>query len=243
MAKGKTKGQGGTDDRTRNWSFLVYPAPGGQAPDNWRDILDGHRVPWVESPLHDRDVEPTGEIKKPHWHVLMMFGGNKAFEQIKEITDALSAPIPIKAMSTKGLVRYMAHMDNPDKHQYDRAAIVGHCGVDVAELLKPTSADRLTLLKEMMAHVRENQVTEMCDLLEYAAGNRFDDWFRLLTENSAYIMGEYIKSIRHKRKDAIEAEQLRRESEAREAKRNEDRAYEAYRDDLSKGGDGDAYVL
>ena len=182
------------DDRTRNWAFIVYPE---SAPQNWRDILDELHIQWVESPLHDKDDNADGEQKKEHWHILLLFEGNKSYEQVKEITDKLNATIPIKAMSAKGLVRYMVHLDNPEKHQYDRALIVGHGGVDVAEYLKPTSSTRYQLIGEMMSYVKENLVIELRVLLDYAMTERFDDWFPLLCDNSAYIMGEYIKSCRH----------------------------------------------
>jgi len=182
------------DDRTRNWTFLVYPE---SAPQNWRDVLDELHIQWVESPLHDKDDNADGEQKKEHWHILLLFEGNKSYEQVKEITDKLDATIPLKVQSAKGLVRYMAHLDNPEKHQYDRALIVGHGGVDVAEYLKPTSSTRYQLIKEMRQWVGENGCVEFSRLFDYAADERFDDWFPLLCDNSAYIMGEYIKSRRH----------------------------------------------
>ncbi|MEE5905358.1 Rep family protein, partial [Streptococcus pneumoniae] len=52
----------------RDWTFLVYPE---SAPENWRTILDETFMRWVESPLHDKDVNADGEIKKPHWHILL----------------------------------------------------------------------------------------------------------------------------------------------------------------------------
>ncbi|HDT7711324.1 TPA: replication protein, partial [Enterococcus faecium] len=55
MTSRKTK-----DERTRNWTFVVYPE---SAPENWREFLDELHVPWVESPLHDKDVNPDGELK------------------------------------------------------------------------------------------------------------------------------------------------------------------------------------
>jgi hypothetical protein len=183
------------DDRARHWVIIVYPE---SAPIHWRSILDGKHMPWVESPLHDKDINADGEIKKSHYHVLLMFEGKKSFEQIKAFSDRLNAPIPQKVASVKGLVRYMVHMDNPEKHQYDKGKIIGHGGADVAELLKPTSADRYTLIREMREHVTTHVVMEFCDLFDYAAENRFDDWFPLLCDNCAYIMGQYIKSCRNK---------------------------------------------
>ncbi|WP_428270135.1 hypothetical protein [Enterococcus faecium] len=40
-------------------------------------------------------------------------------------------------------------------------------------------------------------MTEMKDLIDYALESRFEDWFPLLCDNSAFIMEQYIKSNRH----------------------------------------------
>jgi len=188
MAKAK-------DNRTRNWTFVVYPE---SAPDNWREIIDEYRTPWIESPLHDMDTNPDGELKKPHWHVMMMFPTNKSYDQIREITMKLRSPNPQKVANTKGMVRYFAHMDNPEKYQYSKSDIVAHCGADLSELLEVTKTERYTLIREMMEFVNINKIIEMKDLLDYAMHERFEDWFPLLCDNSAYIMDSYIKSNRHK---------------------------------------------
>lgn len=57
------------ETRTRNWSVIVYPE---SAPENWRQILDESHIEWIESPLHEFDTNPTGEIKKPHYHILLL---------------------------------------------------------------------------------------------------------------------------------------------------------------------------
>ena len=70
---------------------MFYPE---SAPENWRDILDDYHIPWVESPLHDKDVNPDGEIKKAHWHIGLFFSGKKSYGQILEITNKLNCPAP-----------------------------------------------------------------------------------------------------------------------------------------------------
>ena len=183
------------DTRTRNWTFFVYP---DSAPENWRDILDEMHMPWIESPLHDKDVDANGELKKAHWHILLLFGSKKSYEQVREITLRLKAPNPQKVMNLKGVVRYFAHMDDPDKFQYSKSEIIGHAGADPLIYLSASSGERYQLIKEMISFVKENEVDEIQDLIDYAMENRFDDWFPLLCDNSAFIMNNYIKSIRHR---------------------------------------------
>lgn len=189
------KSSSNKETRTRNWTIVVYPE---SAPENWREMLEDMHLEWVESPLHDKDINANGEIKKPHWHILLLFNGVKTYEQVKEISDMLNAPIPERCHNARGMVRYMAHLDNPEKAQYKTSDIKAHGGVDVSELLRPSSSERYTLIKEMMQYIKDNKVIEFQDLMDYAMENEFDTWFPLLCDNSAFVVGQYIKSQRHR---------------------------------------------
>lgn len=48
------------DKRSRGWTTLVYPE---SAVDNWMDLLGSQCFPVMISPLHDLDVNVTGEPK------------------------------------------------------------------------------------------------------------------------------------------------------------------------------------
>ena len=189
------------DSRCRNWTIIIYPE---SAPENWRDILDEEHIEWIESPLHDKDINATGETKKEHYHILLLFGGVKSYDQVLEFVKSLNCPIPTRCHNAKALVRYMAHLDNPDKAQYNILDIKAHGGVDVAELLRPSSSERYTIIKEMLEFVKENCIIEFQDLIDYAYNLHFDDWFPLLCDNSAFIIVNYIKSCRHREKQKID---------------------------------------
>lgn len=191
MAKNK-------ETRTRSWTFVLYPE---SAPEQWRSILDDMHIEWVESPLHEFDVNATGEVKKPHWHILLTFTNVKSYDQIVELIKPLNCPAPQRCHNAKALVRYMAHLDNPEKHQYAVTEIIGHGGVDVSELLKPSASERYSLIRDMCNYVSENDVTEFYELVDYAMCAHFDDWFPLLCDNSAYVVNQYIKSNRQRIRD------------------------------------------
>ena len=48
--------------KKRNWAFIVYP---DSAPADWQEILRQTGLQCVVSPLHDSDLDPTGEPKTP----------------------------------------------------------------------------------------------------------------------------------------------------------------------------------
>ena len=68
--------------RTRNYACVVYA---DSAPSDWRDRLAATFIPSFISPYHDKDLNPTGEVKKPHWHVLIMFDSVKTSEQAEKV--------------------------------------------------------------------------------------------------------------------------------------------------------------
>mgnify|MGYP000849114105 CR=1 FL=1 len=191
------------ETRTRNWTCIVYP---DSTPENWIDILNDMHIEFVISPLHDQDKNANGELKKPHWHVMLMFGGVKTYDQVKEITDQINCPRPERCHNAKAMVRYMAHLDNPDKAQYKIEDIRAYGGVDLQELLRPTSSERYSIIREMIDYVRNEHIIELQDLIDYAISERYDDWFPLLCDSCTYVINQYIKSIRHRVKPKVDME-------------------------------------
>ncbi len=181
--------------RTRNWIFILYE---DSAPPNWREVLDG--VPWIESPWHDKDVNEDAEHtpKKKHKHIMLCFEAVKTFEQVKEVTDALHAPIPQAVKSMVGQVRYFAHLDNPEKYQYDRAGVVGH-GIDAQGIID-TGADKMQVLTEILDYVETNRIYRFNVLVNYARKNN-QTWFRLLANGYTRFISEYLRDAWHEVQD------------------------------------------
>ena len=180
------------DVRARAWTFILYPE---SAPENWREILDEQRLCWACSPLHDRDVNATGEPKKAHFHILLSFSGKKSYTQILAICKALHAPIPQVCHEQKALIRYFTHRDNPEKAQYDTKDIETHGGFDIEEYLKPTASECMRMQDEMIEWCYENNVTEFWVLKIYAM-REHPDWSAELSR-SCFQVTQFLKSRRH----------------------------------------------
>lgn len=179
--------------RTRSWTFILYPE---SAPANFIELLNSQHLQFVVSPLHEFDVNETGEIKKPHYHILIIFNGKKSFEQVNSICSSLNCPIPQICHNAKGLLRYFLHLDNPEKFQYNRDEIREFGGVDVDELLKLSITDEKVILKEIMAFIRDNNILEYYEVLDYAADNN-SRWYDLLLTKHTYLLKTYLNSKRN----------------------------------------------
>lgn len=184
------------DERTRNWTIIVYPE---SAPDNWRDILDNYHIGWLCSPLHDKDVNPDGKLKKAHWHVVLVFENKKSFAQIKDIADKLNSPIPQKVEGIRGMVRYLIHLDNPEKYQYSKDDIENHGVYDIERYFKNSSSERQTLI-EIVQYIRREHITSFSQLTYYAIDIENEDWFDTMSQRNTIFLKEVIQGEYHSQK-------------------------------------------
>lgn len=181
----KASGRG----RTRNFATVVYPE---SAPEDWQEILSQQFVPAFISPLHDKDVNPTGEPKKPHYHVVLMFDGVKTREQAQDIIFKINGVGCEVIQSIRGYARYLCHLDNPEKAQYKQEDVRSLCGADYPGTIGLVT-DKYKAISEMIDYCREYNIYSYSDLLEYCRMERFD-WFRVLCDNGTVVMKEYLKS-------------------------------------------------
>ncbi len=179
--------------KKRNWGFVLYPE---SAPSDWMDSLKIKGITFAVSPLHDKDVNPTGEKKKEHYHVILSFGSPTTFNNVKAITDELNQPIPISLESVRGYFRYFTHKDNPEKYQYDEKEIKLFNGFDVTDVLN--NFEVYQFLKEIQLLILENDITEYSDLLDYLMEQDFMELWNVACSHTLFL-NTYITSKRHKK--------------------------------------------
>lgn len=175
------------DGRYRHWTIVVYPE---SVPTDWRDRLNG--LQWVESPLHDKDVNLDGTPKKAHYHIMIFFEGKKSYEQIKKIADSINGASPQYVQNVTGMVRYLAHLDNPEKAQYDKSGIIGH-GLDISKYLESEN-DIDKLEQEIEIYCEENHIIEYAQLIRIS--RQFNDWHKCVSTHTIHFRA-FVNSLRH----------------------------------------------
>ncbi|WP_312574012.1 Rep family protein, partial [Staphylococcus saprophyticus] len=78
---------------------VVSPEP---APENGQELLEQTFINFAVSPLHDKYTNPDGEIKKPHWHVILIWDGPVTQNAAMKIAEKVNAPQPVKLESVRG---------------------------------------------------------------------------------------------------------------------------------------------
>lgn len=174
--------------RARSYATIVYP---DSAPADWMEKLEELHVPCLISPLHDEDINPDGTPKKPHFHVLLLFESVKSPQQVKEMLKKVKSVGCEKVNSVRGYTRYLCHLDNPEKHQYNPAGVQSLSGADYQSTVELAS-DRRETSREIISFCREYGIISFSSLIEYADAYR-EDWLVYLSK-SGWLVKEYLKS-------------------------------------------------
>lgn len=178
----------------RNWAFVVYP---DSLPSNWEEIITETGLPMAFSPLHDKDVNPTGEPKKPHYHVICYYENSTTLKSVKEnVTDKLNGTIPIKLESMVGMYRYHIHLDNPEKYQYSDTDRKFYNGFDTNKVDSLTFFEVDKTLRELQNLIRKEDILEYTDLLDILLDNEMYQSWSIARTNTIFL-NTYISSRRN----------------------------------------------
>ncbi len=200
------------NQRYRSYNWVMYL---DSLPPNWLDYLDSLRVPIVLG-VHDKDVwtpydqeknpeHVAGQPKKEHIHGVFLFEGKKSLKQILEMLEPLGVKYAEPTHNVQSFMRYLLHMDNPEKAQYEKDSIIclGGAVPDFTRAIPQSEVQ--AIMADMCNFIREKEITEFFELWFYACDNE-PDWFTVLNNGKAYVVSQAIKSVRHSKQEKNGAE-------------------------------------
>lgn len=185
--------------KKRYWTFVLYPE---SAPADWKDILQRTGLEIAISPLHDKDKDPNGAIKKPHYHIILCYNSPTTGKNVKSLVDELIQPIPLPIDSVRGLYRYFTHKDNPDKFQYDEREIMSLNGFNIRDYADLSSADKTKIKLELTKFIQESEIMEYSDFMDKVIELDKPDYFFIASTNTTYF-NAYLISKRNKHKECL----------------------------------------
>lgn len=176
------------DNRFRNFGCIVYP---DSAPEDWKALIGEMCIPCFISPLHDKDIDPGDQPKKPHHHVVFMFDGKKSPDTVAEMFQTFGGVGCEKVQAFRGYARYLCHLDNPEKAQYNVDDVTAYGGADYRHVIGlPT--DRYTAISEIIDFIDDNCITSLAKLMRKCKDEK-REWFNVIVDNTI-VVREYIKS-------------------------------------------------
>lgn len=174
-------------------------------------------------PVHDKDENPDGLPKKKHRHCLTKFRGKKYIETyyaelgvvfgtvtIDGHISVRGIPYPQKLKTTPAaVVRYMLHLDNPEKHRYEDLPI-GLCGFEPLNLLY-NNGDIAHQLDDIFTIIEVNEFEYPRQLVSFLKWKGRRDLLLLYYTSKSYLINSFLNG-NHR-----ELEAIRKQSEAAEA--------------------------
>lgn len=191
-----------SDLKRRNWTFILYD---DSCAKDWEEYLISTGVPFSYA-YHDKDFTEVGEIKKPHYHVLICFDGPTTYvtmqDHAKRVGAANDVTQPVG--SVRGIVRYFCHKDNPDKYQYEEDIIQCRNGFDPKDYFSLTVTQQKALKKQLIHYIIDNDINEYSVLIETLLYSDDGDLYDIATQNTFFVT-QYMRSRRHrKNRDMID---------------------------------------
>ena len=183
----------------RNWAFIMYPE---SMPSDWFDKLQMTGLPFAISPLHDKDLNPTGDEKKPHYHVLTYYENPTTANSVKLlVSNLVNGTAPIKLESLRGMYRYHIHKDNPEKYQYSDTDRIFINGFDFKRCEDLSYDETKAILRKI-----RSDIYEYCDLLDFYQDNDLVNELDI-AEDKTIILNTYLNSRRYKHQQQMKQDE------------------------------------
>lgn len=187
--------------KKRNWGCIIYPE---SAPADWFDILQQSGLSGAISPLHDKDIDPDGNPKKAHYHVILTYPGPTTYNNVASLTHGtLNGSLPKPLESIRGYYRYFTHLDHPDKAQYNECDIRTFGGFDYRDFVELTKTEVAKIFRDIHQLIRDGNIYEYSELLDVLLDSDMKDAYEVATSHTL-AFGKYIDSRRHKKAAAAE---------------------------------------
>ena len=117
--KKKVENATSTPQQSRTFTFELYP--------EWsyfNNIVSHIVKEKYALILHDKDVNEDGEVKKPHVHAVVKYGGKRTVSSVKnEFAKYGLEKRFVDTCNERAMLRYLIHQDNPEKYQYKKSEI------------------------------------------------------------------------------------------------------------------------
>lgn len=177
-------------EKERYWTFIVYPE---SVKENWLEYLQETGLQIAISPLHNKDINADGELKKEHYHIFLKFEGPTTYKRVEKITNEIGGTIPKRVISPIGMIRYLTHKDNPEKAQYQEEEIKTLNGLDISDFDGITKSMELQLKRGIIQIARSKNILEYADLYDYLDKENMQDMIDIVSKNTIFF-NAYLKS-------------------------------------------------
>lgn len=190
--------------KSKYFCCILYPSSSTYDVDKVIKCLAEEHLTFAVSPIHDRDIEDDGSLKKAHYHLLLAYSSATTLNNIRGWVNACGMPeselhsVRVCA-SGVGYFRYLTHKDNPEKVRYnDNDIRVFNDSDGLFKKFSKSALEKIDDLVRIFQIVDELKTISFHSLIQYLMLNE-RDLFKMLTSSSALAIcvKEYQRSLEY----------------------------------------------
>lgn len=155
--------------RSRLWGAVIYPEDESHC--NMLKVLEEKHFQYAGI-MHSSDVDDDGNLKKAHWHIVIYLPNARWRDALAKELGIMQNYLQVGS-SFRSMCRYLIHIDNPDKYQYDLSDVFGTLASKVHKFCDDSSDEDARIIR----------LLSLLDSLGYIS---FSDFTRLICKNGLY---------------------------------------------------------
>lgn len=140
------------------------------------------------------NMPKAGDSKKAHYHVIIMFDGNKSPKQIKAMFAEIDGVGCEKVSDLRAMSRYLCHLDEGGlKPLYSVDDIRQGGGADYRSTAR-SDCERVVNLQEILLFIKSHELVSYDDLLDLLIDSGMTDYLDLVTKTYHHVIVAYMSA-------------------------------------------------
>ena len=131
----------------------------------------------------------SGNYKKPHYHLIVSYGAgaNKTAQQVREdfIIDLKGKYFPRPVGVLRGAVRYLIHLDYPDKAQYRLDEVRLFNGFDVKDFFDFGTKEENEMFNSILSFIEEKNICDYYNLVLMCSD--YQPWLNYVSSHTHFF--------------------------------------------------------
>lgn len=188
--------------RGRVWQIVFYPE---SCPENFEEIIYNWHIPACLSPLHNplNNKKGLGETEgKEHYHLNVYFDGNKSYDQVFLLAEQLNTKRIIRVENARAMTRYLIHLDDPDKEQFQLESIRAFSGVTYLDYLLHSS-NEIEIMNSLERFIFKHQITNFAILVAMLRSSDEHELLNYVRFKSSYYAKSLLEGLVVTKKEKI----------------------------------------
>lgn len=178
---------------SRTWATSLKPSWTREQLEDFAQKMIGTAI--VFGITHDKDIEPTGELVEPHTHIYLEYETPRKLSTIANLFGVAENFIEA-VKNKKGFIRYLTHLDDPEKHAYPPFEVVGNGEVDYSQVIMGNNLSDKDIAQaiiqgrglELLGIVSSSKLRTIQAFLHYDASNSLLTEMRAVRAQNAQLL-------------------------------------------------------